>query len=123
MGKWVKPATQLMGWGSVALGGIVLLLPKKLGRLLGLDTSKRGGLILALILAVRDLAVGVLILRSKDTAALRRSITVRMLCEVSDTFMTGFGRGLVKQPEGRKLALGIPPLIVIELWVLRNLKD
>lgn len=123
MAKIAKPAAQLMGWGSIALGGVVMLLPKKLGKLLGVDTAKRGGLILALVLALRDLAVGVLILRAKNNTALRRSITVRMLCEVSDTLMTAFGRGLIRQPDGRKLAFAIPPLIVVELWVRQNLED
>jgi hypothetical protein len=121
--KQSKPVAQLMGWGSIALGLIVMVLPRRLGKLLGIDTSRRAGVVLTYILAVRDLAVGIAIMRAKDTATLRTGVTLRMLCEISDFNMTVFGWGLIRQPQARRFGLGIPLLIGFEFLVRQNLKD
>lgn len=123
MANLTKLSARLAGVGSVALGGLVLVRPVQFGKLLGVDTSKQAGKVLTYGLAVRDIAIGIYILRAKDTKGLRRAITVRMLGEISDTLMTAFGRGVIRQPAGRKLALGIPPLIAVEYFLIRKLKD
>lgn len=123
MADLAKTAARLAGWSSAALGGAVLVRPKQLGRALGIDTKKRAGMALTFALAFRDLAIGLYIIRAKDVNGLRQGLLYRMLGEVSDTLMTGLGWGVIRQPAGRKLSLGIPPLLVVEWFIRHNLKD
>jgi hypothetical protein len=118
-----KFSARLAGWGSVGLGGLVLVRPKQLGKVLGIDTTKGAGMALTFALAVRDMAIGLYLVRAKDTKGLRQGLLYRMVAETSDTLMTGLGRGVIRQPAGRKLAMTIPPLILIEWLIRQNLKD
>jgi hypothetical protein len=111
------------GLASLVLGGIVLARPIQMGKLLGIDTKQRAGRALAFGLALRDIAIGVFILRAKDNSALRQGLLFRMLSETSDFLMTGLGRGLILQPAGRKIAATIPAIMIGEWLVRRNLKD
>jgi len=118
-----KVFARIAGWGSVGLGGVVLVRPKQLGKVLGIDTTKGAGMALTFALAVRDMAIGLYLVRAKDTKGLRQGLLYRMLAETSDTLMTGLGRGVIRQPAARKIALTIPPLILIEWLIRTNLKD
>lgn len=123
MAKKAKLLTRIVGLGSFLLGVLVLVRPVQLGNLLVIDTKKRAGLILTFGLALRDIAIGVYILRAKDTRALRQGLLFRMLSETSDFLMTGLGRGLIRQPAGRKIAFSIPPLLITEWLIRQSLKD
>lgn len=123
MANLAKIAARLAGWGSVLLGGVVLLRPKQLGKALGIDTTKDAGMALTFALAFRDIAIGLYLALAIDIKGLRQGLLYRMMAETSDTLMTGLGRGVIRQPAGRKIALTIPPLILIE-WLIRiNLKS
>ncbi len=123
MGQKARLFTRLAGLGSMGLGGLVLVRPAQLGSLLGIDTKKQAGLALTLGLAVRDIAIGVYILCARDNRALRQGLLFRLLAETSDFLMTGLGRGIIRQPAGRKIALSIPPLLLSEWLIRQSLKD
>jgi hypothetical protein len=123
MAQKAKLLTRLAGLGSVGLGGLVLARPAQLGSLLGIDTKKQAGLALTFGLAVRDIAIGTFILRARDNQSLRQGLLFRMLAETSDFLMTGLGRGIIRQPTGRKIALSILPLLLVEWLIRQNLKD
>ncbi len=123
MPKLAKLSARLAGLSSVVLGGLVLVRPVQLGRVLGIDTKKRVGMALTFGLAFRDIAIGIYILRAKDSKGLRQGMLFRMVAETSDVLMTGLGWGVIRQPAGRKIAVGIPPLMVGEWFIRRSLKD
>ena len=123
MANLAKTFARLAGWGSALLGGVVLVRPKQLGSVLGIDTKKQAGIALTIALALRDIAIGVYLIRAKDKNGLRQGMLYRMLGETSDTLMTGLGRGVIRQPAGRKIALTIPPLLLIEWFIRQNLQD
>ena len=123
MANLAKLSARFGGVSSIILGGAVLVRPVQLGKMLGIDTKKRAGMALTYGLAARDIAIGVYLLRAKDTKGLRQGMLFRLLAETSDVLMTGLGRGVILQPAGRKIALGIPPLMVGEWFIRRSLKD
>lgn len=124
MAKLMKLAARMMGWSSIALGGVVLVRPKQLGKLLALDTEKQAGLAMTFALAIRDFLVGLYIVRAKDTKTLKRGVMLRLLCEMSDLMTFTFGKGFVLQPQGRKIILlTIPPIVAVEVFVRQSLKD
>lgn len=123
MANLAKLSARFGGVSSIILGGAVLLRPVQLGSKLGIDTKKRAGMALTFGLAVRDIAIGIYLLRAKDAKGLRQGMVFRLMAETSDVLMTGLGRGVILQPAGRKIALGIPPLMLTEWFLMRKLKD
>lgn len=123
MANLAKISARLAGWGSVLLGGMVLVRPKELGSKLGIDTKNRAGMALTFALAFRDIAIGIYIIRAKDAKGLKQGLLYRMIAETNDTLMTGLGWGVIRQPAGRKLSLGIAPLLLVEWFIRRSLKD
>ena len=114
---------RLIGWGSVLLGSLALLLPSRLGPLLGIDSQKGPGLGLTRLLAFRDLLIGLYLLKANNKQALQRGITLRMLSETADFFMTMFGKGIINQPSARKIGFTIPFIILIEIFVRNRLSE
>ncbi len=123
MENLVKFTARLMGWTSFLLGVAALAQPRKIGKLFAIDTAKPGGLMLCYWMALRDLVIGLVIIRARDNKALRLGVSLRMLGEISDSLTFTLGRGIILQPQGRKIiSLTIPPILVVETFVRQNLK-
>ncbi|MEI6044184.1 MAG: hypothetical protein WCS37_07315 [Chloroflexota bacterium] len=120
----LKPIlARLIGLVSLLLGGVVMVFPDKMGPLLGIDHKKRAGLILLRGLALRDLLLGLYLVRASDQRSLKRGLSLRMLYDLTDFFMSVFGRGIIIQPTARKVAISIPGVVLVTYLIRRSLKE
>jgi hypothetical protein len=123
MNNILKKLPKPMGLGFLLLGVLLLIRPRQLGPLFGVDTTKRAGLILVRVLAVREMLTGGYILLAKDSKALKRGILARMLAETSDFFMHMFGKGIFLQPISRRVGYMVPPVLLVEYLIRRSVEE
>ena len=122
MGTWTKRLSLLIGAASLGIGIGGLVQPKLLAKLLSLDSTQRAGRFFVAYVGVRDIISALLIWRGRNSAgAMRQAMIVRLFFEITDVLLLVFGRGFVQQPRARLMAALVPPLIVTEALLVRDL--
>jgi hypothetical protein len=100
-------AARLYGWARVGLGLVLAVAPAPAARLwigeIGGAAELRGPL---RALAVRDLALGVAVLRARDDSARRDALLLCAVVDVGDAVFSGIDFGRTRRPGAGITALG-----------------